>query len=156
MNEIPICPKCGSRMELRETQKYTYSDGTFRKFWGCCRWPKCNGTHGATPEGTPLGTPADDITKRWRIEAHKALERYMRLPGGHRMHRSVAYKDLSKKTGIEPRKCHIGMMDIEQCKLIIEALGYALPKIEVEKEKPAEEVDQRAEALATEMSSFVE
>lgn len=37
----PICPKCGKPM-LKRTQTRGQHQG--RDFWGCCDYPKCNGT----------------------------------------------------------------------------------------------------------------
>lgn len=54
-------------MVLRVTTKYTYGDGTPRKFYGCIRYPHCNGSHGAHPNGLPLGVPADDALKSLRF-----------------------------------------------------------------------------------------
>jgi restriction system protein len=38
--EKMICPKCGSDMVLREAKRGKYAG---RKFWGCSRYPKCEG-----------------------------------------------------------------------------------------------------------------
>lgn len=46
--QVPSCPKCESVMAKR-TAKATKS-----KFWGCSRWPECNGTRqvsGETADG---------------------------------------------------------------------------------------------------------
>jgi len=58
-------------MLLRETKKYKTKDGKPRKFYGCSRYPDCKGTHGAHPNGKPLGVPADTETKQLRMDAHK-------------------------------------------------------------------------------------
>jgi len=39
---IPNCPNCGARMQERT--------GRFGEFWGCSRYPKCNGTQKLTGE----------------------------------------------------------------------------------------------------------
>lgn len=54
--------------------KYKNRDGTERKFYGCNGYPECKGTHGANPDGTPLGVPADGETKALRQALHKMLE----------------------------------------------------------------------------------
>ena len=46
---LKACPDCGGDMVLRETRKFTPRDGRPRKFYGCIRWPECNGIHGAHP-----------------------------------------------------------------------------------------------------------
>lgn len=40
MQNTPICPKCGAYMTLRTAKKGRYSG---RRFYGCSRWPDCNG-----------------------------------------------------------------------------------------------------------------
>ncbi|MQT77935.1 topoisomerase DNA-binding C4 zinc finger domain-containing protein [Pseudomonas helleri] len=35
-----FCPKCGSRMSMRTATKGRYNGN---KFWGCTKFPKCNG-----------------------------------------------------------------------------------------------------------------
>lgn len=61
-------------MVLRTTTKFTTRDGKPRKFYGCSRFPDCKATHGAHPNGKPLGHPADTETKRMRMAAHRAAE----------------------------------------------------------------------------------
>ena len=68
------CPDCGSIMILRRTTKFKTKDGKDRMFWGCSKWPECNATHGAHPDGTPLGIPANKKTKEMRMRVHRLLE----------------------------------------------------------------------------------
>lgn len=44
-------------------------------FWGCSRFPECRSTHGAHPDGRPLGKPATAEVKQARIAAHAAFDR---------------------------------------------------------------------------------
>lgn len=69
------CPNCGAEMILRQTQKFKTKDGKPSKFYGCSKWPECKATHGAHPNGEPLGVPADLETKQLRMEAHKLCEK---------------------------------------------------------------------------------
>lgn len=62
-------------MNLRFTTKYTYKNGNGRPFYGCSRYPDCTGTHGAHPDGRPMGTPADATTKAERVRIHKLCEK---------------------------------------------------------------------------------
>lgn len=68
------CPECAAPMVLRKTTKFKTRDGRPRAFYGCSQFPYCKGTHGAHPDGTPLGVPADLETKRIRMAAHRAAE----------------------------------------------------------------------------------
>jgi hypothetical protein len=38
---IPLCPKCGHKMVFRTAKKGVNAG---KKFWGCSRYPECNGT----------------------------------------------------------------------------------------------------------------
>lgn len=62
-------------MTLRRQVKYRYRNGEYRKFWGCTRWPKCDGTIGAHPNGCPLGIPVTKNIQSLRVQAHKLAEK---------------------------------------------------------------------------------
>lgn len=68
------CPECNAPMILRRTNKFKTKDGKARLFYGCSKWPECNATHGAHPNGEPLGVPATPEVKALRMKAHKLLE----------------------------------------------------------------------------------
>lgn len=75
INHAVRCPECGSPMELKKTSRYLHKDGSLRKFYSCTKFPDCRGTHGAHPDGRPLGEPATHEVKQLRIKAHRLLER---------------------------------------------------------------------------------
>ena len=112
------CAECGSEMVLRKSLKYK------SPFYGCSRFPECRGTHGAHPDGRPLGVPANKETKEWRIKAHDAFDTLWKC-GGINMNRKRAYKLLAEKLGV--KIIHIGESDIETCKKIIDASTQLLP-----------------------------
>ncbi len=116
MADAVICPECGAPMALRETRKYTYPNGDPRKFWGCSRWPECNGIHGAHPDGSPLGTPATAEVKQWRIKAHAALDSLWKSGG---MKRGKAYRWMQKAMGMTEEEAHVGKFDAAQCQQLI-------------------------------------
>ncbi len=60
-------------MVLKESSLFKTKSGVNKKFWGCTQWPRCKGTHGAHPDGTPLGHPADRKTKNGRIDLHARM-----------------------------------------------------------------------------------
>lgn len=68
------CTLCGSDMLPRTTEKFTYRDGSPRRFWGCSRWPECDGLVGANADGTPYGTCGDKATREARQRAHQAFD----------------------------------------------------------------------------------
>lgn len=107
-----FCPECGSLMVLRHSQKFN------RCFYGCSRYPKCQATHGAHKDGTPLGIPANTETKEWRIKAHAAFDQIWRdspLTNA----RQIAYKILADSMAIDVKDCHIGLFDMDECKIVI-------------------------------------
>lgn len=46
---IPYCPECGSRMAIRRPNPGQSWD----PFWGCTRYPDCEGTREILEDGTP-------------------------------------------------------------------------------------------------------
>ncbi len=87
-----------------------------RRFWSCIRYPGCNGTHGAHPDGKPLGVPADEETRKARAAAHEAFDWIWE--GGH-MRRAAAYRMIATRMGITEEACHFGAFDLEQCQQVV-------------------------------------
>lgn len=105
------CGECSAPMRLR--------DSRYGKFWGCTRFPVCRGTHGAHPDGRPLGTPADSDTKRLRMMVHEIFD--VAWQSGS-LSRNKAYKRLAKAMGITREQCHIGTFDAPTCRRAIEII----------------------------------
>ena len=119
--ETLICPECGAPMAFRPKSRYG-------PFYGCTRFPECTATHGAHPDGRPLGIPANKETKLARMAAHEAFDR---LWNTGRMKRGRAYILMQDLMVMTEREAHIGRFTKEQCGKLIE---------EVERwEKEAEE-----------------
>lgn len=110
------CPDCGSKMQLRKSK---FSNG----LWYACEfYPQCKGSHGAHPDGKPLGRPADGVTKHWRIKAHDLLDPiYECYPKGRpRRHaRWRAYMWVAYAMNLSMVDAHIGLFTIEQCQQLI-------------------------------------
>lgn len=113
------CPECGAPMELRVTPKLCYPNGSPRKFFGCSRYPDCTCVHGAGPDGSPLGTPADGPTRAARIEAHRAFDAWR---GRLSFTRPYAYKKLAELLGVPEEEAHMGVMDAAMCRRVVEVL----------------------------------
>jgi len=107
-------PDCGALMELRPSR--------FGLFYGCARFPLCRSTHGAHPDGRPLGIPATGETKRARIRAHAAFDRLWELKrykaGERKRRRGRAYVWLARALGV--REIHMGELSIESCNRVVE------------------------------------
>lgn len=120
------CPECGARMQLLKTR--------FGFMYGCTRYPNCDCTHGAHPDGAPLGTPANKETKQARIAAHAAFDELWKgcmseYPKAGkrnaseitRMARRRCYAWLAERLGLDSEACHIGQFDIATCKRVVAA-----------------------------------
>lgn len=116
---------CGAKMILRETSKYKWNNGQNRLFYGCSMFPKCKGTHGAHPNGEPLGTPADTKTKAARMVAHASFDllwKPMKAP----LTRDEAYLWMQSKLGMTSDQAHIGKFTVEQCESLCKAVAAYL------------------------------
>ncbi len=112
----PRCPECGMPMALRQTTKFVCADGSPKKFYGCTGFPKCKETHGAHPDGRPLGFPANKEVKLARRLAHLFFDAYWQSRG---LDRSAGYLELQRIMGLSTHAAHIGMFDKEKCALLI-------------------------------------
>lgn len=115
-----ICPECGSRVILKHSPKYN------RYFYGCTNWPECNVTVGCHLGTTaPLGTPASQETRSWRIKAHNVFDN---LWNSGLMKRGEAYLWMQKKLSLPKGKAHIGMFNIDKCKRLIAEVNKRINK----------------------------
>lgn len=101
------CPDCGGTMQL---------DGDVCGLRYRCIVLGCKASHGAYPDGSPLGTPADEKTRRARVEAHKALDGLWT----NSEQRLDAYAWLAKQLGIPLEQCHIARFDRARCQRVVE------------------------------------
>jgi len=104
------CPECGAPMILRQ--------GPHSMFYGCSRFPQCRAAHGAHQDGTPLGIPATEETKRYRMAAHKVFDALWRQGP---LSRNQAYTWMAQVMGMTPEEAHIGRFTKEQCVVLIRA-----------------------------------
>jgi ssDNA-binding Zn-finger/Zn-ribbon topoisomerase 1 len=107
-------------MVLRTTFKILNKDGSPKKFYGCSRYPDCDGTHSAhQSSGKPMGTPADKETKEWRVKAHAAFDPYV---AKWFEKRSDGYMFLQNVMGLSGEDAHISKFNIDQCKKLLTLL----------------------------------
>lgn len=128
-----LCPDCGAPMELRTTWKFYYPNGDPRKFYGCSKFPECKATHGAHPNGNPMGMPGDAETKKLRIQLHDLLDPLWKKK---KMRRNEAYKLLRSLVGCRD-KIHIGELNKEQCQ---EAIKKMEEWLEVHEQERVQEI----------------
>lgn len=111
----PVCPKCGKdgkRVDSSIVYGKSYGD-----IWHCDCEPDGVYVGINKRSGRPLGTMADKELREYRKQAHAAFDPLWKE---HVMSRSKAYEWLSNAMNIESHFCHIGMFDVEQCKIVIE------------------------------------
>lgn len=92
----------------------------------CSRFPACDGTHGAHPNGAPLGRPADASTRTWRKRCH---DRFDRLWREHDYSRPEAYELLQAITGLSPEEAHISRFDATTCRRVIDRIDAIVDEL---------------------------
>src|ERR1043165_2750784 len=114
------CPYCNSPAQLvTGVAIYPHrSDLHEKKFYLC---PPCGawvGCHHSTNQ--PLGRLANAELRQANIAAHAAFDRLWKqtTPTGT-FDRSAAYQWLADQLGVPRSECHIGMFDVEQCRLVV-------------------------------------
>jgi hypothetical protein len=91
-----------------------------------CTVGGCRGSHGAHPDGSPLGEPADIRTKKARIEAHDAFDRLWRHGP---LTRSGAYRWMAEILGISKKAAHIGKLSHDSCTKLVGAVRKEFPDL---------------------------
>jgi len=115
------CGECGSPMQLVESGKFAPKRSATGIFYGCSRFPECKGCHGAHPDGSPKGTPANKETRVARIRAHAVFDQIWKK---HLVkHRGAAYNWMRQVMKLSKNDAHIGMFTRDQCERLI-ALVY--------------------------------
>lgn len=103
------CPECNGNLILKKSK--------YGKFYGCTNYPKCQATHGAHPNGKPLGIPGDNDTKLSRVELHNALDKKFCE------NRKEIYKWLKKSLNKSSNKAHIALLNESECNNLLSKLG---------------------------------
>lgn len=119
------CADCGAKMVLRVATK-ARGEMKGKPFYGCSSYPKCKATHGAHPDGAPMGVPGNAATKAARIRAHAAFDVLWKGAGAV-MKRGPAYVWLDDVLGLGRGKAHIGNFDEVTCDQVVAAVAEQLP-----------------------------
>ncbi len=121
-----VCGDCGAAMRLIPSSKFK------TPFYGCVTYPACRGTHGANPDGAPLGTPVDKATRKARVDAHRVFDKLWQTPDDPAqkplMSRSEAYTWLQKEMGLSQNAGHFAQFDRVQCEKVIELVRLHFPQ----------------------------
>jgi hypothetical protein len=118
-----ICPYCLLIAVLTTgAEIYVNSPDLAKKYFYRCA--PCDAYVGCHPDSVrPLGRLANKELRWWKMEAHRAFDpkwvRKIHKVGKGKARRN-AYKWLAGKLDMDVKDCHIGRMDIEMCKKVVE------------------------------------
>lgn len=124
----PRCPYCGRESLFKNAgEVYGAKWSHVGNLYVCAGYPKCDsyvGCHKGTDK--PLGRMANKELRQSKSKAHQMFDalwrKKMATTGlSKKVCRGLAYAWLSKQTGIDPDRCHIGMMDVDQCRKVAAA-----------------------------------
>lgn len=113
----PVCPYCDRQSQLVHGQAiYPHRPDLWAKpFWQCEPCEAYVGCHPGTKNA--LGRLANDELRKAKQAAHAAFDPLWR---GGQQHRKSAYLWLAERMGMIAENCHIGMMDVEACRRVVE------------------------------------
>lgn len=112
------CPYCDKPARLvRGNAIYpTRPDLFHKRFWQCAPCGAYVGCHQNTDK--PLGRLANTVLRAAKIAAHASFDPLWK---SGELSRTEAYLWLAAKLNISAANCHIGMMDVEDCKRVMAA-----------------------------------
>lgn len=118
-------PSCPGRLVLKS--------GKYGPFYGCSKWAssRCPGGHGAHEDGSPLGIPAPQKTRRARRLTHELFDKMWREPDGY-VTRGGAYRWLQLAMNMTADDAHIGRFTLEECRKLYRILLDTSPSEVVE------------------------
>jgi len=109
-----ICQYCQQEAVFMTTEQFYGRDyGT--NMWVCRPCNAYVGTHKRTD--VPLGTLANKELREWRKKAHAVVDPLWR---GRRKSRTQVYSWIQHVMKMTKEEAHIGMMDVEDCKRLIQ------------------------------------
>lgn len=104
--------------------------GTVRRFWGCTRWPACDGHVNANAHGDAMSDAASRESRSLRDFAHGVFDQLWIAENGKRpeMSRSKAYAWLASKMGLQEWEAHFSRFNDAQCRRAIECVEQFIQK----------------------------
>jgi hypothetical protein len=134
----PICPYCSHAAVLLTDSSEVYHGRDFGPVWICRPCGAWVGTHKNSLAYAPLGRLANTELRAAKAAAHAVFDPLWRIkmnrtPGCTKSAaRELAYSWLAGEMGIRRSSCHIGMMDIEQCRRVVDICGAIGKKAKAE------------------------
>lgn len=118
-SEAVRCIECGGAAKLTDGRAiYPHRPDLYHKaFWLCGCGAYC-GCHPGTTQA--LGSPCGPVTRKARSAAHAAFDPLWRSKS---MTRQSAYAWLTEATGIPRERCHMGMMNADEARRVVEAVN---------------------------------
>jgi len=112
-----LCPYCEKPSQVVGGNViYPHRSDLYRlNFWHCAPCEAYVGCHKGSK--APLGRLANAELRKAKKDAHDAFDPLWRLGG---FSRDEAYLTLARAMQLDPKDCHIGMFDMDQCKKVIE------------------------------------
>lgn len=107
------CPYCQQPAKLLLSSAPLYQGRDYGPAWACAPCGAWVGCHPGTTN--PLGRLANAPLRKLKRRAHAAFDPIWKQKF---MPRRKAYAWLAEQLGIEPKDCHIGLMNDEQCALV--------------------------------------
>lgn len=113
-----ICDYCNKPAQLVGGNKvYPHrQDLHYLKFWVCNPCEARVGCHKNSKNHAPLGRLANAELRAAKSEAHQSFDPIWKEK---HMKRNAAYIWLADTMKMDVRDCHIGMMNIGQCRLVV-------------------------------------
>ena len=116
----PLCPECKQMGWLVKKANFYNKPSCKGHIWVCYKCDTRVGCH----EGTykPLGHMAGESLRKTRVKIHFKFDE--RWNGAHDRSkaRDEAYAWLGKTLGLSKEKAHIGMLNMAQCKQLLDKL----------------------------------
>lgn len=116
------CPYCGGKTVLTDSvEVYSKSYGMIWLCRPCKAWV---GVHKNSKKNVALGRVSNSELREWKKKAHTSFDSLWRqkISQGFSktISRKLAYKWLASCMGLKPSQTHIGWMDVEDCKKVVE------------------------------------
>lgn len=118
------CRYCDQPACLLRRGQEGYPYGTdYGPMWVCVRCKAWVGCHPGTEK--PLGGLANAELRAWKVKAHAAFDplwqgKMRRDRCRKDQARRAGYAWLARQLGIDVNRCHIGYMNIDECKKVVE------------------------------------
>jgi len=115
---ILVCPACGSFARLTTRGEVGLNGIPEAAVYICRKYPTCDSYVGCHPGSEkPLGHLANAELRRMRVKAHNAFDWFWK---SGQITRGQAYELLAEHLKLESDKAHIGMLDTDQCRSVID------------------------------------